>query len=102
VGSTDTSDPGVWVEVLAQGERAVRFTVSAPDAGLVEIAGDFTDWQPVALARGSPGMWEGVLHISRGIHRIAVRVDGGPWTAPAGTRRVVDDYDGEVGILVVP
>jgi hypothetical protein len=97
-----TSDTAARVEVLSQGDRAVRFTVRAPDAGLVEVAGDFTDWQPVALARGSAGSWEGVVKIPRGIHRVAVRVDGGPWTAPAGTRRVVDDYDSEVGILVVP
>ena len=56
----------------------------------------------VDLAGVSPGTWDGVLHISWGIHRIAVRVNGGRWTARAGTRRVVDDYDGEVGILVVP
>ena len=97
-----TTDTAARVEVLSQGDRAVRFTVRAPDAGLVEIAGDFTDWQPVALARGSAGTWQGVVRIPSGIHRIAVRVDGGAWTAPAGTRRVVDDYDGEVGILVVP
>jgi hypothetical protein len=43
-----------------------------------------------------------VVRIPKGIHRIAVRVDGGPWTAPAGARRADDDYGGEVGIFVVP
>jgi len=29
-------------------------------------------------------------------------VDGGAWIAPAGTTRLSDDYDGEVGVFVVP
>jgi hypothetical protein len=102
VGSSGTSDPAGRIEVLSQGDRAVRFVVRAPDAGLVEIAGDFTDWQPMALDRGSTGVWEVVVRIPKGIHRIAVRVDGGPWIAPAGARRAEDDYGGEVGIFVVP
>lgn len=101
-GSRATSDALAWVEVLPQGDRAVRFIVRAPDAGLVEIAGDFTDWQPITLGRGSDGIWTVVVRIPKGIHRIAVRVDGGPWTAPAGARRADDDYGGEVGIFVVP
>jgi len=102
VGSSGTSDPAGRIEVLSQGDRAVRFVVRAPDAGLVEIAGDFTDWQPMALDRGSGGVWEVVVRIPKGIHRIAVRIDGGPWIAPAGARRAEDDYGGEVGIFVVP
>ena len=82
-GSSGTIDAPARVEVLPQGDRAVRFIVRAPDAGVVEIAGDFTDWQPIALGRGSDGIWAVVVRIPKGIHRIAVRVDGGPWTAPA-------------------
>lgn len=101
-GSTGTGEVSARVEVLAHGERAVRFVVRAPDAGLVEIAGDFTDWQPVPLDRGSSGVWETVMRIPSGIHRIVVRVDGGPWTAPAGARRADDDFGSDVGIFVVP
>jgi hypothetical protein len=101
-GSSDGSEPAARVEVLSQGDRAVRFVVRAPDAGLVEIAGDFTDWQAMALAKGTTGVWEVVVRVPSGIHRIAVRVDGGPWTAPAGARRADDDFGGEVGIFVVP
>jgi hypothetical protein len=101
-GSSGSSDAPARVEVLPQGDRAVRFVVRAPDAGVVEIAGDFTDWQPVALGRGSDGIWAVVVRIPKGIHRIAVRVDAGPWTALAGARRADDDYGGEVGIFVVP
>lgn len=104
LGSTSDSGAGavVQVEVLPQGDRAVRFVARAAEAALVEIAGDFTDWQPIALAQGPAGLWEAVVRIPSGIHRIAVRIDRGPWTAPAGARRVADDFGGEVGIFVVP
>jgi hypothetical protein len=101
-GSDGSVGSAALVEVLAQGDRAVRFVVRVPDAILVEIAGDFSDWRPIPLGQGPDGVWEGVVRMSRGVHRVAVRIDGGPWRAPAGARRADDDFDGEVGILVVP
>src|SRR6266487_6352601 len=82
----------------------VLLTVFAPHAGLVEISGDFTDWQPVSLTRNAVDhkSWVGTFRISSGMHRINVRRDGGPWLVPEGTRRSPDDYDGEVGIFIVP
>jgi len=68
----------------------------------VEVAGDFTDWQPVALRRAGEDMWESVLRIPSGVHRVNVRIDGGSWTAPAGTARAEDEFGGEVGIVAVP
>src|SRR5207249_3683102 len=60
-------------------------------AATVELAGDFTDWQPVALQPTSEGAWESVQHIPGGVHRVNVRIDGGRWTAPAGTTRTTDE-----------
>jgi len=31
-----------------------------------------------------------------------VRIDGAGWIVPTGTTRVVDDFDGEVGIFAIP
>ena len=101
-GSSDVDEPAARLEVLPQGDRDVRFVVRASGAGLVEIAGDFTDWQAMGLTKGADGVWEVVVRVPRGIHRIAVRIDGGLWTAPAGSRRADDDFGGEVGIFVVP
>lgn len=81
---------------------AVRLIVQASLANAVEIAGDFTDWQPVALQRGADGAWEIVLALSSGLHRIDVRIDGGAWLVPAGTTPMADDFDGAIGIFVVP
>ena len=76
----------------------------APGATAVEISGDFTDWRPVPLRRNpaSADAWVASFRISKGLHRINVRRDGGPWMAPGGTTRSADDYDGEVGVFVLP
>ncbi len=83
-------------------DGTVRVVVRTSAAATVEVAGDFTDWQPVALRRAGEDMWEHVLRISSGVHRLNVRIDGGKWTAPAGTSRVEDEFGGEVGIVAVP
>lgn len=92
----------VTLAVRPQRDGQVRLVVQGPVADLVEIAGDFSEWQPVPLRQTAVGRWEVILPIPRGVHRINVRVSGGAWIAPAGTTRVRDDYDGEVGVFVVP
>lgn len=82
----------------------VKLTLYAAGARVVEISGDFTDWKPMELRRSLTNgeAWEGMFRMTRGIHRINVRRDGGPWTAPAGTTRSADDFDGEVGVFLLP
>jgi 1,4-alpha-glucan branching enzyme len=80
----------------------MRLVLRAPPATLVEIAGDFSDWQPVSLTRTAGGSWEVVLPMAKGVHQLNVRIDGGPWTAPGGTTRLVGDYGDEVGTFIVP
>ena len=90
------------LEVQPAPDGTVRVVVHAPAAASVEVAGDFTDWQPVTLRRVGEDIWEEVLRIPSGVHRINVRVDGGRWTAPAGMARAQDEFGGEVGIVAVP
>lgn len=80
----------------------VRIVVYAAAAAMVELAGDFTDWDPITLHRTAEGSWATEVRIPSGLHRVNVRGDGGEWTAPAGTTRVADEFGGEVGILSVP
>lgn len=101
-GSTMTAS--ARLEIEAGRADDVRLTLYAPGAVVVEISGDFTDWQPVPLTRKAADRdaWEGTFRMPRGIHRINVRRDGGRWMAPAGTTRSADDYDGEVGVFLLP
>ncbi|OLB19498.1 MAG: hypothetical protein AUI99_05005 [Gemmatimonadetes bacterium 13_1_40CM_3_69_22] len=97
-----TSLPAARLQVLAVRGGPVRIVVHVADATRVELAGDFTDWEPLALTSTGPGEWEAVIPIVSGVHRINVRIDGTAWIVPAGTTRAPDDYGSGVGIFVVP
>ena len=95
--------PSARLGVVPQPDGAVRLVLHvAGAAASVELAGDFTDWQPWPLRRRGDGMWETVLPIPSGLHRLNVRIDGGAWIVPAGLSRAADDYGDDVGILAVP
>lgn len=83
----------------APGGRELRIEVRG--AGRVEVTGDFTDWEPVALSRVDGDTWAVRLPIAPGVHRLNVRVDGGAWRVPQGLRAEDDGYGGRVGILVI-
>jgi hypothetical protein len=75
--------------------------VRVPAADAVQLAGDFTDWRPVPLERWGNDAWRAVLAIPAGLHRLAIRIDGGPWQAPPGARPVPSEFGGEVAEIVV-
>ncbi len=75
--------------------------VRASGARVVELAGDFTDWRPVELEPAAGGQWRAVLPISPGLHRLAVRMDGGAWRSPPGLRPIASEFGGEVGEVMV-
>lgn len=92
---------GVRFEILPSAyPRIVRVYVAGVQA--VELMGDFTDWQPVPLEPVRAGVWEIRLPLAPGVHRVNVRIDGGPWLVPAGTRREESEFGGGVGVVVVP
>jgi hypothetical protein len=75
--------------------------VRAPGAGGVEIMGDFTDWQAIALRRDGGGRWVTEVPLAAGVHRLNVRVAGGEWGVPPGIPVVRDDFNGVVGLLTI-
>ena len=75
--------------------------IRVPGAKQVELAGDFTDWQPVALQQVEASSWRTVLPIAPGLHRLAIRIDQGAWRPPPGTRPVRNEFGGDVAEIVV-
>jgi hypothetical protein len=76
--------------------------VRVDGAARVEVMGDFTDWQPVEASKMGSGEWGVVVSLPPGPHLIEVRIDGGPWVAPAGATTVRDEFGGAAGLIVVP
>ena len=104
-----TLPDGVRDGVRAFGVRtdgsARTIVVRAVGARIVELMGDFTDWEPVAMHRSSSDVWELTLSGTRaapGAHRLNVRIDGAAWTAPPGASTVADEFNGTVGVIVFP
>lgn len=79
----------------------VEFALPVPLASRVELMGDFTDWQPVALERGADGKWRTRLPVSPGVHYLDVRYDGSEWRAPPGARVVRDEFGKESGVILI-
>lgn len=94
-----TTGPRVEIAALPNGERMVR--VHAPSARAVEIMGDFTAWQPLALIRGQGGWWSQQVAAAPGTYQLNVRVDGGAWDVPAGALEKTDEFGVRVGVITL-
>jgi hypothetical protein len=91
--------PELRLAAAAFGVRAL--TIHAPGAASIELAGDFTDWQPVQLQRAGRDTWRLELALAPGIYRLNVRVDGGRWSVPRGATPQADEFGSVVGLVVV-
>jgi hypothetical protein len=91
--------PALEIARTAFGVRAL--TIRGVNADRIEIAGDFTDWEPVALARTGRLDWELPLTLAPGVYRLNVRIDGGPWRVPRGATPQRDEFGTMVGLVVV-
>ncbi|MDH5235312.1 MAG: glycogen-binding domain-containing protein [Gemmatimonadota bacterium] len=81
------------------GELVVH--VFSIESQLVEVAGDFSEWQPLPLERDG-SYWVARVRLAPGKYRVGVRVNHGEWRAPRNLARVRDDFGGESGLIVVP
>ena len=78
----------------------VRMSIEAPaDAGTVELLGDFSLWEPVAMRRRN-GRWEVELEVRAGTHHYGFLVDD-EWYVPDDTRDVVPDEWGRMSAILV-
>ena len=83
----------------------VDIEITAPNATTIELMADFTEWQPIALERAG-GVWRvaggGGRAITPGLHRVSIRVDGGPWTVPSNLPRADANAEASFGLVTVP
>ncbi|HJQ10515.1 MAG TPA: hypothetical protein VJ840_05725 [Gemmatimonadaceae bacterium] len=79
----------------------VTFRVLAPLARNVELAGDFSSWEPLQMAPAGNGWWVLNRALNAGKYQINLRMNGGKWVVPPGLLAMLDEFGGSVGLLVV-
>ena len=89
----------VSIELLDGQPMLVVYAAAAHE---VEVTGDFTGWQPAAMAADGEGRYRYALPLAAGVQRFSIRLDGGPWGVPEGAALEADEFGGSVGVLVVP
>lgn len=78
-----------------------RVSIRAERALLVELAGDWNNWQPVRTTRAANGVWYADLRLPPGEYRYGFRIDGKAWTIPPGAAAVDDGFGGKAAWLTV-
>ncbi len=73
------------------------FAFSAPDAGSVQLVGDFTHWQehPINLQKSADGTWRTTVELQPGTHHYRFLVDGEWRDDPECPLRTPNPFGGE-------
>ena len=73
----------------------VHFRLEAPDAREVQLAGDFTGWEPrYTLNQVREGVWSVVVPVQPGVHQYGFLVDGQRWRIDPFAPQVDDGFGG--------
>lgn len=97
----DVDPPVSNYEIVGPTERGVRvrIRVEAPEVARVEVLGDFTLWEPVAMTRRNGG-WEAELDVPPGTHHYGYLADGA-WYLPEDEPSAVPDEWGRMSAILV-
>ena len=84
-------------------KQRVSFTLAAPDADAVFVAGSFCDWDTtaVALTRGRDGVWKKTVWLGPGRYEYRFFVDGRWRDDPAAAERTANEFGTENDVLHV-
>ena len=84
---------GPDVGPLAVTQILVEFSLEAPGATTVAVAGDFSGWESdfVLDDADGDGIWTGRIPITPGLHKYMFVIDGTDWVTDPGAQRYSDD-----------
>lgn len=96
------SDKDIGPQVV---EGGIEFTIYAPKAKRVMIAGDFNNWSTNAdpmYNRSGEGVWTITIPLPQGRYEYKFYLDGEKWIPDPGNPEVVDDgFQGLNSVLIV-
>ena len=67
------------------------FTLDAPQAEDVSVAGNFNDWKPQAMTKGPDGLWRVTVQLVHGTYEYKFWVDGVWQCDPSNPRKTQND-----------
>ena len=78
---------------VAVAQILVEFSLEAPGATTVAVAGDFSGWESdfVLDDADGDGIWTGRIPIMPGLHKYMFVIDGTDWVTDPGAERYSDD-----------
>ena len=87
--ASPTPDPGP----IAVTEILVEFSLEAPGATTVAVAGDFSGWESdfVLEDADEDGIWTGRIPVTPGLHKYMFVIDGTNWMTDPRAQRYSDD-----------
>lgn len=93
-------DTEAQAEVVQQTEeKDIMFSLDAPRDAVVQIAGDFTDWQPQPLnltgGRNGSTLWQKAVRLKPGFYQYKYIIDG-EWVPDPANEKTVDNSFGSV------
>lgn len=96
--------PQMGMERFLEPNIYVQFTLSAPHARSVAVAGDFNNWEATHVLEDvdGDGVWTGRLPLTPGVHEYMFVIDGWNWvTDPGADRYSADGFGNYNAVLAV-
>ena len=89
----DDAPLGTEVGSVAVTEILVEFSLDAPGATTVAVAGDFSAWESEFVLEDADGdgVWTGRIPVTPGLHKYMFVVDGTDWVTDPRAQRYSDD-----------
>jgi len=88
----------------ARDSTYVRFTLYAPGAHSVAVAGSFNEWDPnraPLVPTVTPGVWAGTVALPPGQHAYAFLVDGRQWLSDPASPTVDDGFGQRNSVVTI-
>lgn len=94
------------VKAASAGKKVVKkavFSLTAPDAQSVQLAGDFNSWNPAVnpLKKSSKGVWKINLNLSPGRYEYRFLVDGKWQNDPQCSSHAANPFGEENCLLII-
>lgn len=103
-GGRDDVPEGASTTGGAEAVVYVQFMLEAPTARSVQVAGDFSEWEPTFTLEDmdGDGVWTGRVPVQPGVHTYMFLIDGTEWeTDPRADRYQDDGFGNRNAVLAV-